>query len=342
MKQQTQILIIGQGLCGSWLSYFLQKEGIDCIVIDDGKEITSSKIASGIINPVTGRRHVKTWMIETIMPFAMKAYKEFEPNCISQKNVLDFFPSLQMEASFLKRVKEQANYLTINQNNFNNIFNYDFSIGEINPCWLINVNMFLQKQQTQIKTDNRFLQEKFDINFLQINSDKIIYKNITTCKIIFCDGVASLQNKYFSHLPFVQSKGEALIIECNDLPNNYIYKNGKSIVPWNNNLFWVGSNYAWDFKDHTPTISFKKEIEIWLNQFLKLPYKIINHVASIRPATNQRRPFVGLHPNNKNIGILNGMGTKGVSLAPYFANELVQHLKYSTAINEEASIERFA
>ena len=79
-----------------------------------------------------------------------------------------------------------------------------------------------------------------------------------------------------------------------------------------------------------------------LNEWLKLPYKVLDHQASVRPATIERRPFVGLHPNHKQVGILNGMGTKGCSLAPYFAKQLVDHLLYDKEISAEADIHRFS
>jgi glycine/D-amino acid oxidase-like deaminating enzyme len=59
-----------------------------------------------------------------------------------------------------------------------------------------------------------------------------------------------------------------------------------------------------------------------LKTWLKVPFKIIDHKASVRPANIERRPFVGFHPTLKNIGILNGMGTKGCSLAPIFCKAI--------------------
>jgi glycine/D-amino acid oxidase-like deaminating enzyme len=81
--------------------------------------------------------------------------------------------------------------------------------------------------------------------------------------------------------------------------------------------------------------------EGWLNYNLKLPYTILEHFAAIRPATLERRPFVGFHPVHPQIGILNGMGTKGCSLAPYFARQLVEKLKGTGTINPLADISRF-
>jgi hypothetical protein len=40
------------------------------IVIDESNPFTATKAASGVINPVTGRRIVRTWRIEELLPFA--------------------------------------------------------------------------------------------------------------------------------------------------------------------------------------------------------------------------------------------------------------------------------
>lgn len=67
----------------------------------------------------------------------------------------------------------------------------------------------------------------------------------------------------------------------------------------------------------------------------------MDHIAAIRPANIQRRPFVGMHPTYTNMGIFNGMGTKGCSLAPYFAEQMTGHILHKTPIENEATIDRF-
>ena len=107
---QVDYLIIGQGISGTWLSYYLQKEKKSFIVLDNNFRNSSSRIAAGIINPVTGRRHVTVWMAEDILPFAWNAYnemgRELGTRAVKQKNIIDFFPNPQMRLSFLDRIKE--------------------------------------------------------------------------------------------------------------------------------------------------------------------------------------------------------------------------------------------
>jgi glycine/D-amino acid oxidase-like deaminating enzyme len=100
-----------------------------------------------------------------------------------------------------------------------------------------------------------------------------------------------------------------------------------SLVPYGENIFWLGSSYEWTFENDQPSESFRKNAESWLNHNLKMPYRIMEHFAAVRPATLERRPFVGFHPLHPRVGLLNGMGTKGCSLAPYFAKQLADKLK---------------
>ena len=113
-------------------------------------------------------------------------------------------------------------------------------------------------------------------------------------------------------------------------------------MPWKDDLFWVGSSYEWKFEHPNPTEIFKQKTETLLKQWLKISFKTIEHLAGVRPANIERRPFVGFHPTHSQIGILNGMGTKGCSLAPYFANEFANHLANNSPINSSVDIKRFA
>jgi glycine/D-amino acid oxidase-like deaminating enzyme len=120
-----------------------------------------------------------------------------------------------------------------------------------------------------------------------------------------------------------------------------VVKKGISLVPWEGNLYWAGSSYEWSFEHAQPTELFRLRTESALREWLKLPFHTVDHLAAVRPATLERRPFVGFHPVHPVIGILNGMGTKGCSLAPYFAHKLVQYVLTGAPIQADADVRRF-
>ena len=187
---------------------------------------------------------------------------------------------------------------------------------------------------------------EFKFENLNVNNQSIQWSDgdrqtIAADKIIFCDGPGGFDNPYFKQLPFAPNKGEALIVEIPGLPNLNIYKKSVLLAPLQQDLFWVGSNYIWDFQHADPTPEFKSSTEAALKEWLKIPFKTIEHRAGIRPATLERRPFVGMHPHYPNVGVLNGMGTKGCSLAPFFARQFADHLLFKTAITPDASVGRF-
>lgn len=345
---QVDVLIIGQGICGTLLSWFLQKEGKTVLVIDDAAENTASKVAAGVINPVTGRRYVTSWMAAELHDFAKLTYNEIggflNENFFCSKSIIDFFPTPQMRNAFVDRISENDTYLHAypDQNHFNPIFHYEFGCGEIRPAYTVHLQRFLQQWREELKKRVALREEKFKAEALIIKRDGVEYDGTTAAKIVFCDGIAATDSSWFSMLPFSANKGEALFVQCKNLERGHIFKKGMMLVPLpEGDLFWLGADYQWEFEDAKPSEKFYKAATGLLQHWLKLPFEVVAHKAAVRPATLERRPFVGFHPLFPSIGIINGMGTKGASLAPFFAHQLAQHIVYGFPIAPEADVHRF-
>ena len=86
----------------------------------------------------------------------------------------------------------------------------------------------------------------------------------------------------------------------------------------------------------------KTELVDKLKKVLKIPFEIVNHQAGIRPTVNDRRPLIGLHPKHPTLAIFNGLGTKGVMLAPYFAQQFYSFLEENNVLEQEVDIKRFS
>lgn len=348
LYMDVDYLIVGQGICGTLLSWNLYKEGKSFVVIDEGKEITSSKVAAGIMNPVTGRRYVRSWKIDEILPFAVHTYEQIglvlDSEFVYKKPVIDFFPNPEARDLFVNLITEDDTYVHTypDQNHFNQYFHYDFGCGEISPAYTVNLSLLLSTWRKKLSETQALHEETFDTRLLQLKDGGVTYGNLTARKVIFCDGIAAMNNPWFGLLPFSANKGEALILESADLNNGHIFKKGILLAPLPlKNTFWAGSSYSREFEDTQPTQLFYDRTLTHLKGWLKTPFKVVDHKAAVRPATVERRPFVGLHPQHPQLGILNGTGSKGTSLAPYFAHQLVQHLLYGTPVLKEADVARF-
>jgi glycine/D-amino acid oxidase-like deaminating enzyme len=248
-----------------------------------------------------------------------------------------------MRHAFVKRFEEDRQYLHMpaEERSWDPYFHYSLGWGEIQSCWLVNLGPLLSSFRKRLVGRLQLLEERFTIDALRFEGTAVRYKEIHAKKIIFCDGIESFHNPFFRNLPFAPNKGEALIAEIKGIPSQHIYKKGINMVPLKDDLFWIGSSYEWEFEHDQPTEAFRQRTEALLKEWLKPPFRIVDHIAAIRPATLERRPFVGFHPVQHNVGILNGMGTKGCSLAPFFASQLVQHLNGQAAIHPEADVQRF-
>jgi len=159
--------------------------------------------------------------------------------------------------------------------------------------------------------------------------------------VIFCEGYRVLDNPFFKQLPFTHAKGEILTIYAKKLKLDKILSKGIFILPIGNHFFKVGSTYNWNDLDEKPTEHGKNEIVDKLEKIIGTSFEIISHRAGIRPTVIDRRPILGFHPVFANLGILNGLGTKGVSLAPFFANHFVEFLEDGKPLLPEVDINRF-
>ncbi|MBZ4187520.1 NAD(P)/FAD-dependent oxidoreductase [Niabella beijingensis] len=345
---QPKVIIVGQGISGTFLSWFCYQAGLDFTVIDVQREGTPSNVAAGIINPVTGRRVVKVWLDDILLPFAEKAYTAMgtflDIPAITKTAIVDFFPNPFMKESFLKKLSQKEDYIRLLEDDrqFAPYFNYEFGAGCIAPAYVVNMAGLLPAWRNFLRQQHKLIEEPFDFSQLDAAGRVIQYREHTADRILFCDGAAGAANPYFSLLPFALNKGEAVIIEAPELPSGLLFKKSMLLAPLvETGLFWAGTNYIWDFTDEAPTEAFRQATEQTLRQWLKVPFRILDHKAAVRPATVERRPFAGFHPVYPNIGILNGMGTKGCSLAPYFSHQLVEHLLHQRPLLPEVDISRF-
>lgn len=345
---RTDTLIVGQGLCGTWLSFWLQKAGADFIVLDAVSNNSASQAASGIINPVTGRRMAKTWLADTVLPFAETSYKAIgtllNEELITTTAILDFFSAPDRRLSFEKRAQQFEDYLNWpeQEHDWLSFFDYPFGYGIIAPVYMVALQTMLAKWRTYLRLHEKLVQEKYEADLLTINQHNICYKDIRANRIIFCEGTAVMQHHFFSMLPFAINKGEALIVDIPGLSNDHIYKKTNVISPWQDGMFWVGSTYEREYVDDKPSAAFRYHATAWLQHFLKIPFTVHNHIAALRPTTVERRPFAGMHPQQRLVGICNGMGTKGVSLAPFIGKQMADHILHDSPILPEVDVKQYA
>lgn len=344
---QTDYLLIGQGISGTMLSHHLMEAGFKVLVIDEWNEATASRVASGIINPVTGRKISRTWLIEELLPYAEEAYaaigRKLGKEVARDIEILTFHATEQMAQAWHERICEGEDYLRhiTNVAPYEEHFEIRNGLGATHPAMLIDLPALLPAWRQHLKDNDCLREEVFDMSQCEVTAEGVTYKDIAAKGLIFCNGIHAYDNPYFTRLPHAPSKGEALTVRIPGLPQTNIYKQGMTLVPLGGEEFWVGSTFEWKFTDPGPTEAFVAKVRNALDGWLKLPYTIEAHKAAIRPASLERRPFVGLRPELPTVGIFSGMGTKGCSLSPYFARQFANFLTGKGTIHPHADVRRF-
>ena len=168
----------------------------------------------------------------------------------------------------------------------------------------------------------------------------MIWNGIEAKQIIFCEGYQCINNPYFSWLPFKLTKGETLTVSFENLQLDSAINKGMFVLPYNGN-YKIGATYDWDNLDEKTTSEGREELLKKVSKFISDKVEVVEHTAGVRPTVKDRRPLIGTHPKHKQLCVFNGLGTKGVMLAPYLAQKLVNCLLNNSPLPEDININRF-
>ncbi len=325
---EPDIWIVGQGIAGTLLAHFALERGFRPLVIDDGDPKSASRLAAGIMNPVTGRHFALTWMAADLFPFARQTYRRIEERLGERFYfpwpVLRALPDVQSENDWFARAGDPELKPFLDAEGPTESFGQ--TVREA-PAYLrltgggkCDLGRLVAAYREHLRGLGLMRESAF--SYGEIDPENL------PCPIVFCEGVKGAGNPWFGNeIPFRPSKGEVLIVRIPGAAlRETVVKHDIFLVPLGDDLFWVGSNYEQKFSDDLPTPSRRIEMENALRDMLRVPFHVLEHRAAIRPTTANRRPYWGEHPNRPGLYALNGLGTKGATLGPYFANELAQRL----------------
>lgn len=344
--REVEFIIVGQGLAGTVLGITLEQKGSSVFFVDKKKENSASRVAAGIYNPVVFKRLTLSWMAKELIPFAESFYQNAElllnEKFLHRLSILKRMDSGE-ELQMWNQKQNDPGLIDFVHSYSNSVFqNKNTEYKEVFPSGFLDVKKFIDTYRNRLIQNTGIDEEDFDHSELNTEKDFVFYKKLKAKKIIFCEGVNAIQNPWFREIQFLPAKGEILTIRCEGLPEDHILINKKFLIPTGKNIFKAGSNYEWNFENDWPTQKIRMELEDSLRKMINHDFEIIHHEAAIRPTMKDRRPVLGIHPGCTQIGIFNGLGTKGVMLAPYFAHQLFDLISQKIkSLPREIDINRF-
>ncbi len=349
MKTKLAYLIIGQGIAGSVLSFVLYQQNKPHLVIDNGSPYNASQAASGMCNPITGRRLVKTWKAEEIFSHLHQFYQKLEETIgggfCQKMEVFRTFDNIKQQNDWFNESEKKGFGAFVNWQTaiepYKKFTYVPFGGWETQQALHIDTANLLKQYRNFLINQKSYLQANFDYKDLQITPNGVVWKDFEASKIIFCEGARVLRNPYFNYLPFKPDKGEWLKIKIHSteiLP--HALKKSVFIIPLGNQEYLVSGTYNARQLHYLTTEDARQQLTQKLDKILKLPYQILAQKAGIRGSTANRRPLIGLHPDHAALALFNGFGTKGLSLSPYFATQLLTYLETGEGLAEEVDIRK--
>lgn len=288
-------VVVGHGLAGAAVAWHLRWIGRRVLVIDAADPDAASRVAAGLVTPVTGMRRALSWRFGEFWPAAVAFYRRVEAD--TGRRLFDERPAAlltdgrEVELAPAGRLDVPA-YLAASRLG-------DVVTAEIDPADLVP----------------------------EPDGVRLPTVGVVAGHVVFCEGWAGRSNPWFPDLPFSPAKGEVLTLRIPELiERRVLHGHGVWLAPAGGDLFLAGSTYDRDDLTPTPTARGRDEIVGKLRQFLWLPFEVVGHRAAVRPATVGVRPVSGVHPGHPRLAYLNGLGSKGVLQAPLLANELIVRL----------------
>ncbi len=289
---------------------------------------------------------VKTWKADSLFPVIKPFYKELE-----QLTGSKFLTEMAIYRPFLT-FEEQNEWMGNSADpGFEAYLEHIYSESQSkhlkdpyggvmlrNSGWL-NINNLLDAMATYFKEE--LILEKYDESLLSKENEFWSYRELKAKSIVYCNGLGAMNSRFFNYLPFAPVKGEILEVKQEFTPD-YVVNRGVFRVHLGDGVHRVGSTYTKHDLDLGATNTAKTEILDRLKDLVKLPVeKIVNHRTGIRPATRDRKPFLGKHPEEVGVYLFNGFGAKGVSLIPYFSEQMLEYLVNDKSIDSEVDIARY-
>ena len=347
MGTSVDYIIVGLGLAGIAFAEELSRQGKSFVVFENDSQ-KSSLVAGGMYNPVILKRFTPVWnaqeQLEVALPFYAALEEDLNTTFDQPLDIYRTFKSIEEQNNWFVAMDKPAlepfmdpHLVTVEAIHVT----APYLAGRLRKTGRINVKELVTSYRAALENERKLIAETFRYERIITWDDHIAYGEFTADKIVFCEGNGLKSNPFFNKLPLNGTKGELLTIHAPDLNIDYIVKSAVFIMPLGADIYKVGATFNWSDKTNTPTEEGRKELEEKLKTVITCEYEIIDHEAGVRPTTGDRRPLLGTHKDNPRLAVLNGLGTRGVMIAPLMAKKLFQYLEHNEPLDKDIDIRRF-
>lgn len=345
--KEVDYIVVGLGIAGISVCRQLDKLNKSYLVYDTGK-YNATGVAGGIVNPVIIKRLNPVWKASEFLNEATVFYQELQQalqiDFLQKADIARIFNSAEEQNDWLV-ASDRANlkeFLEEQPRKTNNPgINAPFGFGHVVGGLKIDTALLISSFRSGLKQRNRILANKFDHTNLQVNGKEVIYNDSKAKHIIYCEGAATELNKLLKSDVIIPKKGEYLTIEADGLNIDTILKGTYFVIPRGNHRYETGATFVHGDNELVTTEASKDKLVDALKKILNVHFKVISQTVGMRPTVKDRRPILGALSDESPIHYLNGLGTRGLLMAPLLSKWLLDHIEDGKKLAEEVDIRRF-
>jgi len=339
-------IVVGLGIAGICFCEQLREHGKSFVVFD-ATEQTATAIAGGVVNPVVLKRFTPVWNVAQFLPLALPFYQR-----ISERLETPFLQMMGIDR-ILHSVQEQNDWLVAGDSrrlssflsaevvkNTNTSVEAPFGFGSVAEVFKIDTPVLIRAYREDLLMSGNLISENFDYDAVDSVAQNIQYKKHSARKIIFAEGAAAVNNPYFNVDCLIPKKGEYIVVKTSHLGLKSVLKGPIFVIPLGDDLYKVGATFDHHATTCEITEAGKAQLIESLKKIINCPFEVVDQMAGMRPTVKDRRPLLGTI-SQENIIFFNGLGTRGLGMAPLLSSQLYDFAEHQTTLPEEINIQRF-
>lgn len=330
MSNVLDCVIVGQGLAGSWVAMALARRGWSLRVLDNGSLSAASRVASGMMTPLTGKRLVPTWRLCPLLDVAKKAYevqeREFGVSLLDSRPSLRVFSSDDQAQRWDKRSKEPGlePYLGERFVAGERVHGIELPFG---GCRLlqgarVDVRRWVDAVRDRLVQEGAYLECQVDLDSVSKDGEHWIVEGVRSKRVVFCLGYRAMEHHLTRRLPFKPARGDLVEVAAPTVSTFTHLQAGVSLTALGGGKALVGGNYDWRDVQGGPSQGQAQTLLAKIQDILGLPLSVIGHRCGVRPIVEGRVPVLGEIEGVSGAYLLNGLASKGTMWAPWMARHL--------------------
>ncbi len=337
------VLIIGQGLAGSALAWRLLHRGASCLVVDRPLNETASRVAAGLVNPLTGRKVRPEWRQSECLSEADAYYRETEEELggawwqripIWRELETPDLEEMWRERQIAPDSSAFAGPILPWPHGWQGRGHAAYTRGGA----VLHAEVLVNAQRRWLTEQGAFEEGEVAPSDIVRQDAEFVWRGKKYDRVVWCIGYETAKTLNLPALESRLSKGTIADISLPDFEwdagvlhfGHWLVKHGS--------VWRLGATYewAWESPNEADTLAVHELLTDLACRY-RGRVEVIRARSAVRPIIRYSQPVAGALPDCPGQYIFSGLGSRGVTTSPWVSRLLADHLLDGTPLPEDVT-----